>query len=171
MAHIQLFDPADLSRFAELGVVASFQPLWAYEDSYIRDLTVPRLGPERSRWLYPIASVAATGAIVAAGSDWSVSSMNPLLAMETAVRRVNPRLDGGAPWIPEEVVALEEIVRAYTIGGALASDRENETGSLAVGRLADLVVLDRDVFTIDPTEISDASVDLTVLEGRVVYRR
>ena len=171
LAHIQLFDPADIPRFAELGVVASFQPLWAYEDSYIRDLTEPRLGPVRSRWLYPIDSLIETGAIVAAGSDWSVTSMNPLLAMETAVRRVDPRLDEGQPWIPEERVTLEEIVRAYTVAGALAADLEDETGSLTVGRLADLVVLDRDLFAIDPTEISEARVELTVLEGRVVYRR
>jgi predicted amidohydrolase YtcJ len=174
LAHIQLFDPADVPRFAELGVVASFQPLWAYEDSYIRDLTEPRLGPERSRWLYPMRSVMETGAIVAAGSDWSVTSMNPLLAIETAIRRVNPRLADGSPgsepWIPEERVALAQIVRAYTVGGALAADMEAETGSIAVGKLADLVVLDRDLFAIDPTAISDASVEMTVLEGRVVHR-
>ncbi len=171
LAHIQLFDPADIPRFAELGVVASFQPLWAYEDSYIRDLTEPRLGPARSRWLYPIGSLARSGAIVAAGSDWSVSSMNPLLAMETAVRRVNPRLAAGEPWLEEEIVSLEQIVRAYTVAGALAADMEAETGSVTVGKLADLVVLERDLFTIDPTEVSDVAVDLTVLEGRIVYRR
>jgi len=171
MAHIQLIEPPDLPRFAALGVVASFQPLWAYEDSYIRDLTVPRLGPERSRWIYPIESLERTGAIVAAGSDWSVSSMNPLLAMETAIRRVNPRLDEGEPWIPQEVVPLDEIVRAYTTGGALAADMEDQTGSLTVGKLADLVVLDRDLYAIEPARISEARVDLTVLEGRVVFRR
>jgi hypothetical protein len=171
LAHIQLFDPADVPRFAELGVVASFQPLWAYEDSYIRDLTEPRLGPARSRWLYPIRSLVESGAVVAAGSDWSVTSMNPLLAMETAIRRVNPRLDEGEAWLPEERVTLDQIVRAYTVGGALAADMEAETGTVGVGKLADLAVLERDLYSIDPTEISDVRVDLTVLEGRVVYRR
>ncbi|HUF75703.1 MAG TPA: amidohydrolase [Longimicrobiales bacterium] len=175
LAHIQLFDPADVPRFAELGVVASFQPLWAYEDSYIRDLTEPRLGPERSRWLYPIRSVMETGAIVAAGSDWSVTSMNPLLAIETAIRRVNPRLQEGEPgseaWIPQERVELEQILRAYTMGGALAADMEAETGSITPGKLADLIVLDRDLFQVDATDISDARVELTVLEGRVVHQR
>jgi hypothetical protein len=171
MAHIQLFDPADVPRFAELGVVASFQPLWAYEDSYIRDLTEPRLGPARSRWLYPMKSVVESGAIVAAGSDWSVTSMNPLLAMETAIRRVNPRLDEGEAWLPEERVTLDEIVRAYTVGGALAADMEDDTGTISVGMSADLAVLERDLYAIDPTEISDVRVDLTILEGRVVYRR
>jgi len=171
LAHIQLFDPADVPRFAELGVVASFQPLWAYEDSYIRDLTEPRLGPARSRWLYPIRSLVESGAVVAAGSDWSVTSMNPLLAMETAIRRVNPRLDEGEAWLPEERVTLDQIVRAYTVGGALAADMETETGTVSVGKLGDLVVLERDLYAIDPTEISDVRVDVTVLEGRVVYRR
>ncbi|HSH76090.1 MAG TPA: amidohydrolase family protein, partial [Longimicrobiales bacterium] len=150
---------------------ASFQPLWAYEDSYITDLTEPRLGPARSRWLYPIRSVTESGAIVAAGSDWSVSSMNPLLAIETAVRRVDPRLDEGEAWIPEERVALRDIVYAYTMGGAFAGDLESETGSISEGKSADLVVLDRDVFRVPPTEISDVRVDLTILRGRVVYRR
>jgi predicted amidohydrolase YtcJ len=171
LAHVQLLDSADVPRFAELGVVASFQPLWAYEDTYIRDLTVPRLGPDRSRWLYPIRSVVETGAIVAAGSDWSVTSMNPLLAIETAIRRADPQLENGTSWLPQETVTLEDIVRAYTTAGALAGDMEDETGSLTAGRLADLVVLDRDLWAIDPTAISEVRVDLTVLEGRVVYRR
>ncbi|MDH5590027.1 MAG: amidohydrolase, partial [Gemmatimonadota bacterium] len=171
MAHIQLFDPADVPRFDELGVVASFQPLWSYADTYITDLTEPRLGPERSRWLYPIRSLVESGAVVAAGSDWSVSSMDPLPAMEVAVTRRDPDLDTGTPWIPEERVGLETILRAYTLGGAVAADLEEETGSITVGKSADLVVLDRDLFSIPPERISDAKVEMTVFEGRVVYRR
>jgi predicted amidohydrolase YtcJ len=130
LAHIQLFDPADIGRFRRLGAVASFQPLWAYEDSYIRDLTVPFLGPERSRWLYPIGSVARTGAILAGGSDWSVSSMNPLLGIEVAItRRIvgKPfrRVDGRAkvtgqrhavrrrPRLPAD--GFLKLVRAHTV--------------------------------------------------------
>jgi predicted amidohydrolase YtcJ len=82
IAHLQLIDPADVERFAGLGVIADFQPLWAYADRYITELTEPFLGPERSRWLYPIKSVVDTGAVVVAGSDWSVSSMNPLEAIQ-----------------------------------------------------------------------------------------
>jgi hypothetical protein len=169
MAHIQLFDPADIRRFSELGVVASFQPLWAYEDTYITDLTVPRLGPARSRWLYPIRSVMETGAIVAAGSDWSVSSMDPLRAIEVAVTRRSPEAEAGVAWIPEEKVSLAEILYAYTMGGAMAGDMEDETGSITVGKYADLIVLDRDLSAIPPEEISEAKVLLTMLEGRVVY--
>jgi predicted amidohydrolase YtcJ len=171
LAHIQLFDPADVPRFAETGAVASFQPLWAYADTYITDLTEPRLGPERSRWLYPIRSVVASGAIVAAGSDWSVSSMNPLLAIEVAVTRRDHEIDSGPSWIPEERVDVETMLRAYTLQGALASDLEIEIGTITVGKRADLVVLDRDLLTIRPEEISETRVDLTVFGGRVVYRR
>ncbi|MEX1258026.1 MAG: amidohydrolase [Gemmatimonadota bacterium] len=171
LAHIQLFDPEDIPRFAELGVVASFQPLWFYEDSYITDLTVPRLGPERSRWLYPARSVFETGAVVAAGSDWSVTSMDPLRAIEVAVTRRNPDQDTGAAWIPEERVDLESMIRAYTLNGAIAGDMEGETGTITVGKIADLVVLDTNLFRVPPERISDTRVDLTVFEGRVVYRR
>jgi len=171
IAHIQLFDPADVVRFAEVGTVASFQPLWAYSDTYITDLTEPRLGPERSRWLYPIRSVVATGALVAAGSDWSVSSMNPLPAIEVALTRRDPDIAPGPAWIPEERVDIETMLRAYTLAGAFASDLEDEIGTITEGKRADLVVLDRDLLTIPPEEISETRVDLTVFGGRVVYRR
>lgn len=171
MAHIQLFDPADIPRFAELGVVASFQPLWAYADTYITDLTEPRLGPERSRWLYPIRSVVETGAIVAGGSDWSVTSMNPLRAMEVAVTRRDPAVANGPPWIPEERVDIATIMEAYTLGGALASDDEDLTGSIEIGKAADLVVLDRNVIEMPSHLLSEVEVVATYLNGREVFSR
>lgn len=170
LAHIQLFAPADIPRLRELGVVADFQPLWAYADTYITDLTAPFLGPERMRWNYPIASVASTGAVLAAGSDWSVSSMNPLEAIEVAITRCDPELSTcDKPWIPEERVDLATMLAAYTIGGAYAGFEERESGSLEAGKLADLIVLDRNLFAIPAGEISDATVLLTVFEGRVVH--
>jgi predicted amidohydrolase YtcJ len=171
MAHIQLFDPVDVGRFASLGVVATFQPLWFYADTYITDLTEPRLGPERSRWLYPARSVLESGAIVAAGSDWSVSSMDPLQAIEVAVTRRDPDVDEGPSWIPEERLDVETLIAAYTLNGALAGDMQVETGTISVGKSADLVVLDADLLSIPREQISDARVDLTLFEGRVVYRR
>ncbi|HUF48080.1 MAG TPA: amidohydrolase [Vicinamibacterales bacterium] len=171
LAHIQLFDPADIPRFASLGAVASFQPLWAYADTYITQLTEPRLGPARSRWLYPIRSVVATGAIVSAGSDWSVTTMDPLPAIEVGVTRRDPDAAAGDAWLPDERVDLETMIRLYTTGGAMAGDLEEVTGSITPGKSADLIVLDRNLFEIPPTAISDARVLMTVFEGRVVYRR
>jgi predicted amidohydrolase YtcJ len=170
LAHIELFDPADMPRFRALGAIASFQPLWAWADPYIKDLTEPQLGPERSRWLYPIGSVAATGAVLAGGSDWSVSSMVPLEGIEVAVTRRGPAEGPGPAWIPEERASLATMLAAYTIGSAYAAYREGETGSLEVGKSADLVVLDRDLFAVSPHEISEAKVLLTLFAGREVYR-
>jgi predicted amidohydrolase YtcJ len=170
LAHIQLFHPSDIPRFRELGAVADFQPLWAFFDPYIRDLTEPYLGPERSRWLYPIRSLAASGAVLAAGSDWSVSSMNPLEAIEVAITRCDPDLlTCDKPWIPEERVDLPTILAAYTIGGAWAGFEERESGSLEPGKLADLIVLDKNLFRIPPGEISEAEVLVTMFEGRPVF--
>ena len=171
VAHIQLFAPSDIPRFRRLGAIADFQPLWAYADSYIRDLTEPFLGPARSRWLYPIGSMARTGAALAAGSDWSVSSMNPLEAIEVAITRCDPEATTcEQPWIPEERVELATMLAAYTIGGAYAAFEERDAGSLEPGKLADLVVLDRNLFEIPSSEISEAKVLLTLFEGREVFR-
>ena len=114
--------------------------------------------------------MAATGAVLAAGSDWSVSSMNPLEAIEVAITRCDPALSTcDKPWIPEERVDLATMIAAYTIGGAYAGFEERDSGSLEAGKLADLVVLDRDLFAIPPGEISDAKVLLTMFEGRPVF--
>jgi len=171
VAHVQLAERRDLPRFGALGVVVSFQPLWAQRDAYIVDLTEPRLGDERSGRLYPIRSLLAAGAVLAAGSDWPVTTMDPLDAIEVAVTRRHELAEPGEAWIPSERLSVDEAVRAYTIGGAYAAGLEDRTGTITVERSADLVVLDRDIFVIEPTEISDARVDLTVFEGRVVYRR
>ena len=170
LAHIQLFDPADVPRFRALGVIASFQPLWAYADAYIVDLTEPQLGPTRSRWLYPIASVAATGAVLACGSDWSVSSLAPLEGIEVALTRRNPDEPPGPGWIPEERVDLRTMLAAYTIGPAYAAFREADTGSLEVGKSADLVVLDHNLFEVPSHQVSETKVLLTLFEGREVWR-
>jgi len=113
-----------------------------------------------------------SGAVVAAGSDWSVTSMNPFEAMEVAVTRRDPAAPpGGDAWLPGQRVAIEDVIRAYTLAGAMAGDMEDETGTVALGKSADLVVVDRNLLTIPAHEISDARVDLTVFQGRVVHRR
>ena len=135
----------------------------------ITDLTIPAMGPARSRWLYPINSVLKTGAVVVGGSDWTVSSLNPLDAIQVAVTRRDPVAPPGEAWIPEEVAPLPAMVDAYTRNGAYAIRLEGVTGTLEVGKAADLVVLDRNIFTIPPQEIHRAHVLLTLLEGRTVF--
>jgi predicted amidohydrolase YtcJ len=170
IAHLELIDPADIPRFKALGVTANFQPLWAYADPYITELTLPILGPGRSRWLYPIGSVARTGAVIAGGSDWSVSSMNPLEAIQVAMTRRGPDDPPGDAWIPEERVDLETMLRAYTTNGAWLSHDEKSRGSLEPGKAADIIVLAGNLFKIPASEIGRVKVLLTLLDGRPVFR-
>jgi predicted amidohydrolase YtcJ len=170
LAHVQLWDPADIPRMRELEVVANFQPLWAWADPFITDLSEPFLGPERSRWLYPIHSLVESGARVAFGSDWDVSTMNPLPAIEVGMTRQDPDDQTSAPWLPQERVDLRTMLAGYTTGAAWVNFLERETGTLEVGKRADLVVLERDLAALEPHEISDVQVVMTVFDGRVVYR-
>jgi len=170
IAHLELIEPEDIPRFRELGVIANFQPLWAFADPYIKDLTLGPLGPERSRWLYPIESVVKTGAMIAAGSDWPVTSLNPIEAIQVAVTRRGPTEPEGPAWIPEEKAGLATMLAAYTINGAYLNREEKETGSIETGKAADLIVLDRDLFKIPPEKIHETKVVLTLLEGKEVFR-
>jgi predicted amidohydrolase YtcJ len=170
IAHLELLDPADIPRFRRLGVAANFQALWAYADAYITDLTLPILGPARSRWLYPIGSIARSGAVIVGGSDWSVSSLNPLLAIQVALTRRGPDDPPGEAWIPEERTDLTTMLRAYTTSGAWLSREEGWRGSLEPGKAADLIVLDRDLYAVPASEIGRTKVLLTLVEGREVFR-
>jgi predicted amidohydrolase YtcJ len=172
LAHIELIDPADVSRFARIGAIPCFQPLWAYEDAYITDLTRPKLGDDRMRWIYPIESMARTGANMAFGSDWNVSSVNPLDGIEVAVTRSSfeGAQAGKNVFIPEERIDLPTALAAYTIGGAFANFWEKETGSLEVGKSAEVIVLDKNLFEIPPSELSEVRVLLTLFKGKTVYR-
>jgi predicted amidohydrolase YtcJ len=169
MSHIQLFDPADIPRLEALDVVANFQPYWAWADKFITELTIPKLGAERSKWLYPIKSVLDTGAVVAFGSDWFVTSGNPLLGIETAVTRHDPLTDISDPFLESERISLADAIEAYTINSAYVNFIDDETGSIEKGKVADLIVLDKNLFELAPNEISDAQVLLTLLEGNPVY--
>lgn len=170
IAHLQLVHPSDIVRFGELGVVAAFQPLWAVPDEYVRRLTEPKLGPDRARRLYPVRSIASAGGIVAAGSDWTVSSLNPLEGIQAGVTRREPASGPGPAWIPEETLDLDTMIAAYTMNGARAMHQEGQTGSLEVGKAADLVVLSDNLFRLSSHEIHRARVLLTLLEGRPVHR-
>lgn len=169
ISHLQVIHPADIPRFAELDVVANFQPLWAYNDSYVTDLTVPFIGDERASWMYPIAAVAEAGGRLAFGSDWSVSTANPMPQIETAVTRVDTATHDTKPLNPDQAVTVEQAIAAFTIGSAWVNGQDDTTGSIEVGKLADLIVLDRDLLAINPQDISDARVLLTLFGGRVVF--
>ena len=169
ISHLQLIDAADIPRFRELGVVANFQPLWAYADEYITKLTIPFLGPERSAHLYPIGSVQKSGATVAFGSDWSVSSPNPFEEMETAVTRLGALGETTEPFLPEEAITLPEAIAAFTINAAYTNRLDKDTGSIEAGKSADLVVLDRNLFEIPASEMSDVKALVTLFEGKPVH--
>jgi predicted amidohydrolase YtcJ len=174
IAHLELIDPHDIPRFQSLGAIADFQPLWAFPDPYIVKLTVPVLGEERSQWLYPIGSVARTGAVLACGSDWNVTPMNVPAAIQVAVTRRDPtpeeRPKEGEAWLPQHLVDLPAMLACYTINGAYTNFEERETGSIETGKAADLVVLDRNLFTVPKSEIVRTKVLLTLLEGRETWR-
>jgi predicted amidohydrolase YtcJ len=170
IAHIQVIHPTDLPRFAQLDVVANAQPYWASHEPQMDRLTIPFLGPERSTWQYPFKSLLRHGARLAMGSDWSVTTADPLLEMEIAVNRAysEPGFDH-PPFLPEERLTLDEAVRAFTLGSAYVQHQDDATGSLTVGKLADVIVLDRDLFDRGAGQIGQARVVATFIEGVPVH--
>jgi predicted amidohydrolase YtcJ len=164
--HAQHLRAQDIARFARAGVIASMQPYHAIDDGRWAE---KRIGKERAKTTYAFRSLIDSGATLAFGTDWTVAPLNPLLTIYAAVTRRT--LDGKNPkgWVPEQKISVEETVRAYTVGSAYAEFQENVKGTIAVGKLADLVLLSRDIFTIDPTEIENVKVVLTMIDGRVVY--
>ena len=168
ISHLQAINPKDLPRFRELGVVANFQPLWAFADSYIDDLTLPFIGAERAKWMYTIRSVVNAGGMIAFGSDWSVSTANPFPQIETAVTRADAEADDET-FMPEQTIDLATALAAFTINSAYVNGIEDSTGSIEVGKLADLIVLDRNLFAIPAKQISETKVLLTLLGGQPVH--
>ncbi|MGA2710955.1 MAG: amidohydrolase [Steroidobacteraceae bacterium] len=167
IAHLELVNPADFPRFKELGVIANFQLLWAQHDDYVDNATVKYLGPERSRYLYPARSLRDAGAKIAGGSDWGVSSFDAFAAMEHAITRSEAR--GKPPLLPEQSLTLQDMVDAYTINAAFALKQDRTTGSIEVGKRGDFIVIDRDIFSMDPFDLHDTQVTATYLDGREVY--
>ena len=171
IAHLQVVHPEDVRRFGELGVVANLQMLWACMEPQMEQLTVPFLGPQRAGWQYPFADLVRSGARLAAGSDWAVTTPDPLLQMEVAVSRVDPEARDNAPFLSQQRIDLETAFAAFTLGSAYVNHRDDDSGSIEPGKLADLAVLDRNIFEADAGPIGDARVDLTLVAGAVVYER
>lgn len=173
-AHIQVVHPDDVPRFAALGVVANGQPLWACNEPQMVELTLPFLGPERSNWQYPFASLVRSGARLCFGSDWSVSTPDVMAQVHVAVNRTVPPGEprgrsGSVPFLPDERVSLETALAAFTMGSAYTNHLEEETGSITVGKRADLAVLDQDLFSVPAPEIGLVGVDMTFSDGVVVH--
>jgi predicted amidohydrolase YtcJ len=164
--HAQHLRPRDIARFGRQKVIASVQPYHAADDGRWCDR---RLGPKRLRGTYAFRSLLDSGAVLALGTDWTVAPLEPMLTIQAAVTRQT--LDGKHPggWNPGEKISVSEAVHAYTVGSAYAEFTEDKKGMLAPGKLADIVMLDRDIFSIDPGEIDKTRAVLTVMDGQVVY--
>jgi predicted amidohydrolase YtcJ len=167
IAHLELINPADFPRFKALDVIANFQFLWAHREGYFSSVTLPYIGPERARHIYPARSLRDAGALLVGGSDWPVSSFNAFEAMERAITRSEGR--GREPLLSEQSIGIQDIVDAYTRNAAFALKQEHTTGSLEAGKRGDFIVLDRDIFAIDPFDLHDTRVLATYLDGREVY--
>jgi predicted amidohydrolase YtcJ len=164
--HAQHLRAQDISRFARGNIIASMQPYHCADDGRWAE---KRIGPERAKGTYAFRSLLNTGATLAFGTDWNVAPLDPLAGISAAVTRRT--LDGKHPdgWVPEEKITVEETVRAYTVGSAYAEFAERAKGTITPGKLADLVVLDKDIFTISPTQIETARVQLTIVDGKIVH--
>ena len=164
--HAQHIRPQDIPRFARAKVIASMQPYHAIDDGRWAE---KRIGKERAKTTYAFRSLLDSGATLAFGTDWTVAPLNPLLSIYGAVTRRT--IDGKNPsgWVPEQKISVEEAVRAYTVGSAYAEFQDTVKGTITPGKLADLVILSRDLFTIDPKEIENVKVLMTIIDGRVVY--
>ncbi len=172
IAHIQVVHPEDIPRFRELGVAANMQSLWAALEPQMVDLTLPFLGDPRSAWQYPFGDLLRSGAVLAAGSDWSVSTPDPLAAIHVAVNRTSaPGHEEGEydAFLPEQAIDLATSLTAYTAGSAWVNHLDRTTGTIEVGKLADLAVLDRDPFAGPADEIGATRVLQTFVEGERVY--
>ena len=167
VAHLQVVAPADRRRFADLDVTANIQALWAVNDEAMSEMTLPFLDEELAQWQYPFGSLARAGVRLAAGSDWPVSTPDPLAALHVAVNRVDADAPG-EPFLPQEALGVQQAFAAYTSGSAYVNHFD-ETGALRPGMLADLAVLDRDPFAGDPREVGGTRVVATYVDGQVVH--
>ena len=176
LAHLQFITPRDMGRFAGLGAVANFQPLWACAETQMEELTLPFVGPERAAWQYQIGSLVRQGTRIAFGSDWPVSSADPLQEIHVAVNRVlSGRLGRPGqpectdPFLPAQAITVDAAIDAFTSGVAWVNHAEDVAGRLLPGMRADVTVLDQDLFAIPPRDIGSTSVVMTMAGGTVVY--
>lgn len=174
IAHLELVHPDDIPRLRTLGVIANVQPMWSTSRYYISDLINVKLGENRKQRMEINRSFLNHGVTVAYGSDWFVTSPNPMDLIEAAVTRIRPALPlddkrTAKPMLPGEEVTIADAIASYTINGAYANHQEKTTGSLEVGKFADLVILNKNLFDTEHVRISEVQVLMTFLGGRIVY--
>jgi predicted amidohydrolase YtcJ len=167
IAHVQVVRPEDIPRFAELDVVANCQTYWAQREPQMEEHTIPWIGRERADQQYPFGALRRAGARLAMGSDWPVTTADPLRQMEVAVRRIDPDQRDAAPFLPEERLSLTDVLAGFTSGTAYIN-HDDDGGRLTVGSRADFAVVDEDLFALD-SRVADASVQCTVASGQVVF--
>ncbi|MGA2002572.1 MAG: amidohydrolase [Terriglobales bacterium] len=167
--HIETIDAADIERFGKLGVIASMQPLHSYPDDDTLNIWCRNIGPDRASRAWVWGSIEQKGGRLAFGSDWPVVTLNPWEGLQTALTRQTKEGEPAGGFLPKQRLSLESAVRAYTLGAAFAGHREKSEGSLEVGKLADLILLDRNLFKIEPSEVGQTEVLFTMVGGKLVY--
>jgi predicted amidohydrolase YtcJ len=174
LAHLQVVHPDDIARFARLSATANIQPLWATHEPQMDELTIPFLGERRAGWQYPFRALHASGSPLCAGSDWPVSSPNPLWGAHVAVNRSLPAVaggQGGDSFLPEQALGLAPILAAYTSGSARVNGLDAVTGSIRAGFDADFAIVNADLAHLPAQEICQAMVTQTWIRGQVVYQQ
>ena len=167
--HVETIDPADIPRFAKLNVVASMQPLHSYPDADTLDVWARNIGPERASRAWVWKSIAQAGGEYVFGSDWPVVTLNPWQGIQTAVTRQTSDAQPKDGFVPSQKLSVPQAVQAYTLGAAFAGHREKTEGSIEKGKWADLIIIDRNIFEIDPHTIDKTKVALTIVGGKIVY--
>ena len=169
ITHAQLIDPIDLPRFAKLGVIANFQPLWTYLDPMNKELILPRIGERRNNQQYQLRKVIDSGAQISYGSDWPITDFTPLAALAVPVHRQSPDRQPPEGWSIEQAITIEESLHFYTAAVAHQLFRESDYGTLEVGKIADFVVLDKNPMNLDPHEVRNIRVLATYRKGQKSY--
>ena len=167
--HIETISTLDIERFGKVGVIASMQPLHSYPDEDTLGIWARNIGPERAKRPWAWHSIADKGGALAFGSDWPVVTLSPWPGVQTALTRQTSEDKPEYGFVPQQRLSLEDALRAYTLGAAFAGRREKTEGSIETGKLADMIILDRNLFQIEPTEIRNTEVLMTIVGGKVVY--
>lgn len=167
--HIETITAEDIPRFGKLGVIASFQPLHAYPDDDTLLVWAPHAGTERTQRAWPWHSVESSGGVLAFGSDWPIVTLNPWQGIQNALTRQTTEGNPQGGFVPKERISLQDAIRGYTLGAAIAGHREQTEGSIEPGKVADLIVISDDLFRVEPTDMGKTQVLLTMVGGKVVY--